>query len=138
MVSLLTYGVMSVAMKQAGGKLGWARASAVGMGVEALLVGTLALWFLGRAEPLQSRAAGGWAWAVLIGVMSVGGFLGFLKGCETAPVSVVQAAVSAGTLVVVAVIGAAFLGERLTVTQWAGVGLSAVAILLLTYGGKQG
>ena len=137
--SLVAYGLMSVAMKQAGARLGWKLSLLIGMGLEAVLVGALALalhLYRPGSEQLQSRATSGYLWAMAIGLTSFIGFAGFMLACREAPVGVVQALVSTGTLVVVIAIAGAFLGERLTVEQWAGVALGLASIALLTFGGK--
>lgn len=140
--SAISYGAMSVAMKQAGARLGWKLATVIGMGVEAVLVGGVALWLWLAQPQVQTStprpAAGAWAWAVLIGVSALGGFVGFIRGCESGPVSVVQGLVSSGTLVVVVLVGAALLAERLSVLQWIGVALGVASILFLTFGDRSG
>lgn len=137
-VSVLTYGVMSFLMKVSVDRVGWRLACVIGMGLEALLIMGLALSPLRIPSPLPSLTGRGIgiAAAVGVGIMSTMGFASFMLGSAAGQVSLVQAAVSAGTLAVLVVLAGVFLGERLTAMQWGGVVLSVMAIGLLTFGGK--
>lgn len=136
-VSLLAYGGSSFCMKVAADRLGWRLACGIGMGLEALLILAFVASGVGTGghAPADGRPLG-IAAAVGIGVLSAAGFTTFMLGCTGGPVSLVQGMVSAGTLVILALLAWAFLGEKLSPLQWLGVILGLGSIAFLAWGGK--
>lgn len=92
-----------------------------------LLVASLAVWKNGRRLPRFRRGG----IAVLAGILDTGGNLFYLAGAQLTRLDVV-AALSSLYPAVTVLLGRTVLKEDVSIRQWAGVGLSLIAIVLIT------
>lgn len=82
---------------------------------------------LKRPEPITTRT---WVFLVLSGLATGGSWLCYFRALKVGQAAQV-APIDKLSVVLVAIFGAIFLGEKLTLTGWAGVGLIALGAVLV-------
>jgi transporter family protein len=97
--------------------------------VVAVALGGL-VWATGRFEDLSGVDARTWAFLVLSGLATGASWLCYFRAMQLGDASRV-APIDKLSVVFVALFAAAFLGEKLSLAGWAGVGLIAVGAILV-------
>lgn len=101
------------------------------------LVVVVLLWgiVLYRGETVEwaTVSARAWTFLVLSGLATGASWLCYFRALKLGPASQV-APVDKLSVVFVAILGVAFLGERLTTVEWVGVGLIALGAGLVAFG----
>lgn len=100
-----------------------------------VVVGALGLlvWTTGQMESLTSISARTGTFLVLSGLATGASWLCYFQALKIGQASQV-APIDKLSVVFVAILGAAFLGEKLSVTGWSGVGLIAAGAILVAIG----
>ncbi|GGH24666.1 transporter [Alsobacter metallidurans] len=94
----------------------------------AILVGT------GQWQPLSSVSGRTYTFLILSGLATGGSWICYFRALKLGDASRV-APIDKLSVVLVAIFGVLFLGERLTAPNWAGVGLIAAGAVLVAYKG---
>jgi transporter family protein len=94
----------------------------------AILIGT------GQWQPLASVSGRGYAFLVLSGLATGGSWICYFRALKLGDAARV-APIDKLSVVLVALFGVAFLGEKLSPPNWAGIALIAVGAILVAYKG---
>ena len=106
--------------------------SAVNLAFLRFVIGTVALFALALAKGTRPPKRQDWPWFLAGGVTGYSVYMVlFCKGCETAN-SATSSVVIALTPVITAFLARLFLKEKLSFTQWAGIGVGFAGIVVLT------
>lgn len=125
LITVVTFGAWGFLAKLAGAHLSWHALSFVIVMTNAVVMGAVTV--TGLREPLTRWTAV----AVLAGLLAAVGSLAMYRALSLAPASRVVPVTALYVLVTV-LLSVLFLGERLSLTHWAGVALALVSIALLT------
>jgi transporter family protein len=90
------------------------------------------VWATGKAQPLGSISRKSYAFLILSGLATGGSWLCYFRALKLGNASLV-APIDKLSVVLVALFGAAFLGEQLTLPNWLGVALIAAGAVLVAY-----
>ena len=93
----------------------------------------LLVWFTGESQPLSSLSSRTITFLVLSGLATGASWLCYFKALQLGKASQV-APIDKLSVVMVAILAAVFLGERLSITGWSGVGLIALGATLVAWG----
>jgi transporter family protein len=102
----------------------WIRTIVILLALSAILVGT------GQWQPLASISGRSYLFLVLSGLATGGSWLCYFRALKLGDAARV-APIDKLSVVLVALFGAAFLGERLSLANWAGVCLIALGAILV-------
>ncbi|MCY1276697.1 hypothetical protein D9M68_165820 [compost metagenome] len=92
----------------------------------------LLLRLTGQYQPLASIPAKSYLFLLLSGLATGASWLCYFRALKLGPASLV-APVDKFSVVLVALLGVALLGERLDLRQWCGIGLVACGVMLLAF-----
>jgi transporter family protein len=99
-----------------------------------LVVLTAIVWATGKAQPLGSIPAKSYTFLILSGLATGGSWLCYFRALKLGNASLV-APIDKLSVVLVALFGAFFLGEHLTLHNWLGVAMIATGAILVAYSG---
>ena len=103
-------------------------------GVVILLVLSAIVLVLGKAQPLGSISGRSYVFLILLGLATGASWLCYFRALKLGDAARV-APLDKLSVVLVALFGATFLGEHLSLPNWAGVALIAVGTVLVAYKG---
>jgi drug/metabolite transporter (DMT)-like permease len=142
-VAVIGYALVGVTLRDPIREVGWLPAAFVSRATNTALMWVFLLVVVGHSRSAPARVPVP-AWSgvrqaavvpalLILGLADVGGLVAFSVGLETSPAWLIGLLASTGPVIGIAV-GLTHFGERLRRTQWLGIGLVGIALVLVALG----